>query len=168
MTVAQPTPVPRPHATRRIRPALLAVLVVVLGTALVLVAAHDAFEESGTPGLHGSGVPATDARTLRPFHELELAGGDVVTIRVGPSQSVVVHADDNLLDRVTTDVVAGRLVVGTRGAFDAKSPTSVDVTVPSLTSLRLSGSGVVTADGIEAARLTIALPGSGVVRAAGA
>jgi hypothetical protein len=143
------------------------VLVVVLGAALALVAAHDAFEDTGTPGLHGSGVAAADSRILPPFHELELAGGNVVTIRVGPSQSVVVHADDNLLDSVTTEVVAGRLVVGTTGTFDTRSPMSVDVTVPSLTSLALSGSGIVTAEGVDAAALTVALPGSGVVRAAG-
>ena len=44
---------------------------------------------------------------------------------------------------------------------------SVDVTVPTLRALTLSGSGTVVADGIDAKRLTVALPGSGILRANG-
>jgi hypothetical protein len=43
----------------------------------------------------------------------------------------------------------------------------VDVTVPALRAVTLSGSGIVTAEGIDAKRLTVALPGSGILRASG-
>ena len=66
-----------------------------------------------------------------------------MTVRVGGKQSVVVHGDDNLLSRITTRVRAGSLVIGnTSGSFTTKAPMSVDVTVPSLDALALSGSGV--------------------------
>jgi hypothetical protein len=81
---------------------------------------------------------------------------------------VTVHADDNLLDRVTTEVRSGSLVVGeTSGSFTAKAPMRVEVTVPSLDKIGLSGSGIVTVSGIAGKRFEIDIPGSGIVRAAG-
>jgi len=81
---------------------------------------------------------------------------------------VVVHADDNLLSHVITRVELGNLVVANRsGSFTPKTPMRVDVTVPSLTALTLTGSGVIFATGIESSRFTVALPGSGVVHASG-
>ena len=62
-------------------------------------------------GVRGSGVPATQARTVPSFGAIDLTGSSSVTVHVGPRQTVVVHADDNLIDRVTTDVRDGVLVV---------------------------------------------------------
>ena len=93
---------------------------------------------------------------------VDLAGSSVLTVRVGSQQAVVVHADDNLIDLVTTDVEGGTLVVGTSGNFTTQSPMTVDVTVPTLETVVLSGSGVVTVEGVTAARLAVRAPGSGV------
>ena len=68
----------------------------------------------GSNAIVGSGVPASQAREVPPFRGVELAGSNTVTIRVGGEQSVVVHADDNLIDTVTTDVSGGSLVIGNR------------------------------------------------------
>jgi hypothetical protein len=122
----------------------------------------------GSSSLRGSGVPASQVRALPPFRSVELAGSNIVTIHVGGRQSVVVHADRNLLDHVTTEVRAGRLVINNKpGSYASKSPMSVDVAVPSLTALRLSGSGIISADGVNASSMTITLPGSGDVNASG-
>jgi hypothetical protein len=64
-------------------------------------------------------------------------------------RSVLVKADDNLLNRVTTDVKSGALVIGnTPGSLTAKSPMSVEVNVPSLNALALTGSGNIMVSGI--------------------
>jgi putative autotransporter adhesin-like protein len=119
-------------------------------------------------GVEGSGVAATEVRDVAPFTAVDLAGSNDVTVHVGGKQSVVVSADDNLLDDVTTRVEGGKLVVGTApGSFTTNVPMRVDVTVPALRALTLSGSGIVTAEGIDAKRLTVALPGSGILRASG-
>jgi len=118
--------------------------------------------------LVGSGVAATQTRELPPFDGVELAGSNQVTIRVGSEQSVVVHADDNLLDRVTTRVSGGKLVIGNEaGGFTTRSPIRVDVTVPAVNELALSGSGTIAAEGVDVDALAIALSGSGVVSANG-
>jgi hypothetical protein len=80
---------------------------------------------------------------------------------------VVVHADSNLLGDVTTRVVSGTLMIGTAGNFTAHSPMSVDVSVPALTALHLSGSGLMSVTGIKAPALTVTLSGSGILTATG-
>jgi hypothetical protein len=44
----------------------------------------------------------------------------------------VVHADSNLIRRVTTRVMAGTLLIGTTGSFTTKNPMRVEVSVTSL------------------------------------
>ena len=122
----------------------------------------------GVPMLTGSGVAGTETRQLPPFDGVELAGSNQVTIRVGGEQSVVVHADDNILDRVTTRVSEGKLVIGNEGGgFTTRNPIRVDVVVPAVNALTLTGSGTIAADGIDGDALTVALSGSGVVSASG-
>jgi putative autotransporter adhesin-like protein len=165
MTVA-PTAVRGRRSLRRGGRALAAaLLLVVAGIVIGLLLDRHTGSSSAD---EGSGVAAVQTRAVAPFGAVELAGSNRVTIDVGGRQSVVVHADDNLLDRITTDVQGGTLVVGnTRGNFDSKSPTFVDVTVPSLDALTLSGSGIVDAAGISSPSLAVKLPGSGVVHARG-
>lgn len=113
---------------------------------------------SGSSGAQGSGVAATQARELAPFSRVELAGSNNIEIRVGAAQAVSVHADDNLLGHVTTKVHSGSLMVGnTPGSFSAKSPMTVEISVPSLETLTLSGSGNIAAGGIKSPRLVVAL-----------
>ena len=102
------------------------------------------------------------------FGSVELAGSNNVTIRVGEQQSVRVYGDDNLIGRVTTDVDATTLVIGDKpGSYAANSPMRVEVSVPSLDELTLSGSGTITVIGVAPPRLAVTISGSGVVRASG-
>jgi hypothetical protein len=89
-------------------------------------------------------------------------------IRVGAKQSVVVRADDNFLDRVTTQVQSGELVIAnTPGSFTTRSPMSVEVEVPTLNALTLTGNGNVVVSGIEAKSLVVSLPGNGTLTGSG-
>jgi hypothetical protein len=135
----------------------------------LLLARLDVFDRSSeSTGVQGSGNASTEWRDVAAFSGVELAGSNNVVVRVGGARGVVVHADDNLLEHVTTDVQAGTLVIGeTPGSFTTKSPMYVEVTAPTLDSLVLSGSGVVSVTRVDAARLKVSLPGSGVVRASG-
>ena len=145
------------------------ILAFLLGGATVALLYHpDVIGGSSTSGTQGSGVPVSQARDVAPFTSVELAGANNVAIRVGESQSVVVKADDNLVDRVTTEVRSGTLVIGnTPGSFSTSSPMSVEVTVPALTALTLTGSGNIAVAGIEAQSLAVDLPGSGTLTGAG-
>ena len=145
---------------------LVVALVAVLVLAAVVVALLTRGGSSGS-GVQGSGVAATQSRVLATFSRLDLAGSNNVTVAVGGRQSVVVHADSNLMRYVTTRVVAGTLVIGATGSFTTRSPMSVEVSVPSLAALTLSGSGNISVTGIDAPRLTVMLPGSGALYVSG-
>jgi len=167
---AAPTPVhqraPRHHS--RWVAALLFLVLVETTLLLVLLFRSDAFDGSSSPGVHGSGIAVSQTRELALFKSVELAGSNNVIVDVGHEQSVVVHADDNLLRYVTTRVRAMRLVVGNlSGSFSTKSPMWVEIRVPTLTALRLTGSGTVSARGIDSRVLRATLDGNGVLRATG-
>ena len=143
---------------------LALVAVLVLATIVVVLLGRGGLSASG---VRGSGVAATQSRVLPRFSRLDLAGSTNVTVVAGGRQSVVVRADSNLIRNVTTHVVAGTLVIGTTGSFTTRAPMNVQVSVPSLAAVKLSGSGQISVSRIEAARLTVTLPGSGVLYASG-
>lgn len=139
---------------------VLGTLCAVLAVALTIVLAtrHDT---RNATGVAGSGVPATQTRAVAPFTSVELRGSNNVILRTGKTQSVVVHADDNLISRITTRVTGSTLVIdNASGSFSTKSPMSVAVTVPAVKRVVLSGSGNIVASG-ETARLEATLLGSG-------
>jgi hypothetical protein len=149
--------------SRRHRLTVVLLALVVLCSTAVVLSRH-----RGSKTGEGSGVSTTQTRRVSPFGSLELAGSAVVAARIGPRRSVVVHADDNLIDRITTVVRDGRLVVDTRGGFSTKSPMRVEVVARSLSLVSLTGSGVLTVEGLRQAHVAVRLPGSGVLDASGA
>ena len=138
---------------------------VIAGAMVAALLARDG--GSSGPGIQGSGIAATQTRSVAGFSRLELAGSNNVTVVVGTRQSVVVRADGNLIGHVTTQVVAGSLVIADTGSFTTRIPMSVEVSVPSLTTLNLSGSGRLSVTGITAPQLTVTVSGSGLLYAAG-
>ena len=163
-----PTSVHRDHPFHRLYILYFVLLAAVLALVVALLIRHDWLVAPTTSTrLHGSGVAATQARELTPFTRIELAGANNVHVRVGAAQAVAVHADDNLIDRVTTAVRDGTLVIANRGTFTTTVPVSVDVTVPTLDNFVLSGSGTVDADGVQAQQFTIRVGGAGTVTVSG-
>jgi hypothetical protein len=115
----------------------------------------------------GSGVAVAETRHVDPFTAVELSGSNDVTIGIGPEQRVVVYGDANLVDQVVTQVSGNVLAIDETGSFDSITPMRVEITVPSLDAVRLSGSGAMTIDGHDLSFLTVALPGSGSIVGAG-
>jgi hypothetical protein len=146
-----------------------AAVVLVLGIGALFVFRYDVVRSSSnSSAVKGSGVAASETRNVAAFTAVELSGSNNVDIRVDGTQSVVVHADDNLLSRVTTTVNDGRLVIGnTPGSFTTKTPMRVEIHVPTLAALALTGSGVVSAAGISTPSFTVTLGGSGRIYAYG-
>jgi Putative auto-transporter adhesin, head GIN domain len=151
------------RAVRRVRLALAAVLAL----AAIGVGLPGCAQGPSSPAVQGSGVAATQTRSVASFTRIDLAGSNNVTVVVGGPQSVVVHADSNLIDHVTTRVVAGTLIIGTTGSFTTRTSISVEISAPSLAALNLSGSGQLTAGGIDVPKLTVMLSGSGGLYARG-
>ena len=163
-----PTPTHHRRGLGHLQPKLTAFAALLLAAILVALLLDRIFFGSSSPAGTGSGVAATQARSVPSFTGVDLAGENNVIVHVGASRSVIVHADSNLLGRVTTEVRSGSLVIGTTpGSLNAKTPMSVALSLPSLDALTLNGDGNITVTGINGRSLTVALPGSGTIRAAG-
>jgi len=142
---------------------LLVAAVVVSAAALAVSLVTRSRPSASTSGVVGSGVAATQARVVAPFTAIDLRGSGNVTVRTGGRRHVVVHADDNLLSDVTTHVEGSTLVVGSKpGSFTTRAPMYVEVTVPAVDRIVLSGSGNITGSG-SASRLDVTLSGSGTI-----
>ena len=162
-----PIPIHR-HRGLGLQPTLAALAALVVAAILIALLVDRIFFGSSSPVGIGSGVAATQARSLPPFGDVDLAGANNVIVHVGMRQSVIVHADTNLLSRVTTQVRSGSLVIGaTPGPLNAKSPMFVDVNLPSLGAVALQGSGNITVTGISGRTLTAMVQGSGTIDASG-
>lgn len=99
--------IPSTRVPRRLY--VLVVVTLVLGVGIGVLLARD-WGRSSSPGtIQGSGVAGQ------------------LDVRIGREPLVVVNADDNLVDLITTDVRDGRLVIANDGSFTTKSPLSVEV-----------------------------------------
>jgi len=162
------TPIRRHGGLENVSRALAVLTALFLAGIVVLVLVDRSSNTSNSRGGTGSGVAATQARSVPPFTGVDLAGANNVEVRVGARQAVIVHADGNLLGRVTTQVSSGSLVIGkTPGTLNARSPTFVVVSAPSLDAVTVEGSGNISVTGINGPSFTVQLPGSGNIHAAG-
>ena len=133
----------------RLRPVPLALLALVAGVVALVLALSPGTGLDVFSGVHGSGVGAVQTRILPSFTSLDLTGSSTVNVHVGRPQSVVVHADDNLIELVKTDVRDGQLVIAENGHFSSTRSLVVEVTVPRLSRATLSGSGMVDVAGVR-------------------
>lgn len=136
---------------------------VVLG--LLLTACGGGFLGLGDD-IVGSGTVASEDRAVDDFDAVLLDGVGDVTITIADDRGVTVETDDNLIDRVETDVRSGTLVIGIESGISIvpRSGLEITVTTPSLRSIEVSGAGSVTVGPLETDALAIDLTGVGSVR----
>ena len=116
---------------------------------------------------HASPSTRTEARTVGPFHAVELAGTFPVEVQIGPAQHVEVTADESVIGGITTEVRDGQLIIGARHELHHCKACRVRVTTPQLDALELSGTGSMTATGVAAPSFAIAVGGTGSMEVSG-
>lgn len=116
--------------------------------------------------LEGNGISASEERHTGNFQEVISTGSFIVNIAEGENCKVIVTAESNLLPYITTRVSSGKLEIGVRGIhiLDPSLPVIVDIVMPSLTSVTLSGSGEINTGHFSVAHFEILESGSGVIR----
>lgn len=111
---------------------------------------------------NGSGQLERETRELDSFESIRLQCSIDVHVIIGSKQSVVVVADDNLLKYIETDVDRrGTLWIDSDESFDSRFDLVVEITVPSLKQLRISGSGDVIIEEMQQEFFDIHVSGSG-------
>lgn len=101
------------------------------------------------------------------FSAVDIAGPMDADVAIGPESRVEITGDDNIVPLITTDVHGDRLEIGTRKNIRPSLHLAAKITVPRLTGLVLTGSGDITAHGVQADHLGVTLAGSGTIRADG-
>lgn len=118
-------------------------------------------------GVRGSGNVKSETRNLSGFKKIKAGSAVVLNVTVGKEFSVVVEADDNLLEHVTTEVSGDSLVIGTRDSISAKSDIRATVAMPALSALDISGASNVTVGGAAGEDLKIVAGGASRVKIGG-
>ena len=99
-----------------------------------------------TACITGSGDLVTETRDVGEFDRIDVSGGLEVdlSIEAGSPAQVTTHFDDNLQDKIRTEVVDGTLIIEADGSFTVTgSGRIVEVELPSLTALAASGGSIV-------------------------
>jgi hypothetical protein len=116
----------------------------------------------------GSGKMATETREVSGFNAVELSWLGDLAITQGPTESLTIEADDNILPLITSKVEGGTLVIGLEGGLGSNQvvPTRVvkySLGVKDLSAVDLSGAGNISAPSIRADQLRVGLSGAGNV-----
>ena len=134
------------------------------GLALSAVAAT-ACDVNVGPGelVQGSGTVKTESRDVRGFDSVEVAGTGTLVITQGDSEHLTISAEDNILPKLTSEVVNGRLELHPQSntQLNTSQPIRYMLAVKQLKDVRLAGAGDVQARSLDADQLDIAVAGSG-------
>jgi hypothetical protein len=124
-------------------------------------------ETSGTTD--GSGDVTSESRDVKGFDEVELAGVGNLSIRQTGKESLTVEAEEDVLPKIGTEVVNGRLIISPKPNTTIKTTERInyELTVKDLHALEVSGSGDVAAEGIGTDKLEINISGSGAIKISG-
>lgn len=114
------------------------------------------------------GDTVTQTREVEDFEAIALVGSIDVRAKVGPAQSVEVEADESVIDEIETVVEDGVLEVRLKKGLRLNpGRMRVTVTAPSLSGVRVSGSGDAVVEGIEGGGFETSISGSGDIELAG-
>jgi hypothetical protein len=93
----------------------------------------------------GSGVMASEGRTVPSFHSVSLTTVGNVLIGHSAQQSVNVTVDDNIMPFITTTVSGGVLVIGSNQSVSLSDfDLTVNIAMPELRAITLNGVGNLT------------------------
>lgn len=116
--------------------------------------------------VRGSGHVASETRPVSDFSRVELLGSGDVVLTQGNAETLTVEAEDNLLGHLRTEVRGHTLYLGltddngTEILFPTK-PVKYYVSLKSVEGLKISGSGNIDAQQLQAEQLALDITGSG-------
>ena len=125
-----------------------------------------AFAASLPAKVTGSGNVTTETRAVTGFHGLELLTSGNAIITQGDTEGLVIEGEDNILPLIETTVTdKGTLRIGFKSREDVHftKPLTFKVSVKTLDTVALAGSGNVRAKSLTAEHFAIKVLGSGDV-----
>ncbi|RPI82143.1 MAG: DUF2807 domain-containing protein, partial [Chloroflexi bacterium] len=118
--------------------------------------------------VRGSGNIVSESREVSDFHAIDMSGTGDLIVTQGDTESLVIEADDNLMQYLESEVVNGTLQLGYEGSFqlnlDPTERIQYILTVIDLDEVSISGSGTMIAEELESEDLILDASGSGEFR----
>ena len=114
----------------------------------------------------GSGPIVSQTLDLSNFTGFDFQIGGEVTVVPGSTQQVVVRSQQNVIDILNRDVINGIWEIGYTECAEGISEFRLDITVPELDSVELSGAGTINAEA-QASTIDTILSGAGTVTLSG-
>lgn len=119
-------------------------------------------------GISGEGPIVKRTLDLNSFDRVVLTNNAKVYLRQGNTQSIEVEAQENIIENLVTDVSDGTWKIRFDKSVRRYEGMKVYITIPTLTGVRLSGSGSIisenTFNGLD--ELGVSISGSGNIRLA--
>lgn len=118
---------------------------------------------SGAQAIDGSGTLAEETRPVSSVTAVQLSMPGTLHIQIGPSESLRISAEDNLLPYIQTESRGGELDIHTQSNANLRPSKPIDyyLTVQSLDTIHITSSGDVEAPALTAARFDVGISSSG-------
>lgn len=113
--------------------------------------------------VRGSGNLSTEERPVSGIERIALYGIGTVEVTLGDRESLMVEAEDNLLEYLETEVDNGVLELRTRNLINLQPRKDIRylVTVKSIEGLEILGSGNIVMDKVDTPSMRLVIAGSG-------
>lgn len=139
-----------------------------LGLMLILSLVTIAFascKKDGWPCKNGDGAIQTEFRSINGFTRIDNEMEAEVYVSQGTEYEVKIVAQQNLLEEVVTEMDGDELQIWSKHCLNKHDPIKIYVTLPTLTQLDVSGSGLAVLDGnITSNSLSLVVSGSGYMQ----
>ncbi|MBN1338841.1 MAG: DUF2807 domain-containing protein [Bacteroidales bacterium] len=117
------------YLQKSINAALLATLVLTLNSGCIY----------GINGVKGDGNVVKEERKVSGFDQIKVGGAFKVFLTQGDVISVVVEADENLMNLIETEVSMGKLKISTKDNINNPTALNIYITFKDLTAMDISG-----------------------------
>lgn len=130
--------------------------------------AHEWRDDDRDPGITGTADGNGMSWSAHGFDEVGLGGGASVDVRVGPAWSVRATGPAAAIAQMRVRLRGDSLVIDPRppyreGRAEMQRQVHFTVTLPKLEDVSVGGSGKVTVDRVDGARLSVSVGGSGTL-----
>ena len=134
-----------------------------VGVSILLLSSASCENDKNEIRINGNGPVVTTSIELSSFSKIKHTGVADYYIIIGSPQSVVLKAQQNIIDVMTWEVVDHTLKVGLQEHISIETHDEIrfDITVPSINNLEMTGVGDFLISGPDQGDLTITLTGVG-------
>ncbi|MCX6173691.1 MAG: DUF2807 domain-containing protein [Ignavibacteriales bacterium] len=138
-------------------------------TKITLIISLVAFIVSGCGfwGVRGNGRVKDQSRAIMEFDKIDAGGAFTLKIKVGPSPSLKITAEENLINYIRTNVKGNTLVIDTKKNISPRKEIYIEITTPSLRAIDASGANNITVYGIAGSDFEVDVSGAGNVDLSG-